>query len=65
MAEPAHFIRTIETTVAQLRDQHPSSAGRGWDFDGFRVWVDSNAPALLAELRRFYRASPEKKLRAA
>ena len=51
MPETKHsHIRTIAETVAQLRAATPTTVGAGWDFDGFRVWVDSNAPALLDAL---------------
>lgn len=48
------MILDVNTGVAALRADHPPVAGRGWDFDGFRVWVDSNAPALLGELDRYF-----------
>jgi HprK-related kinase B len=47
-------IASVRETVAALRAEHRAVAGRGWDFDGFRVWVDSNAPALLAELDAYF-----------
>ena len=51
MAEP---ITSIATAIAALRAEHPPTAGRGWDFDGFRVWLDTNEPALIAELDRYF-----------
>lgn len=45
---------TVAACVADLRDAHPCAHGRGWDFDGFRVWVDSNEPALLEQLADYF-----------
>ncbi|MFV8754946.1 HprK-related kinase B [Nannocystaceae bacterium ST9] len=50
----ATAISSIHAGVAALRAEHPMLAGRGWDFDGFRVWVESNAPALIAELDAYF-----------
>jgi HprK-related kinase B len=47
-------VTSIAATIAELRSEHPANAGRGWDFDGFAVWVDSNQPALIAELERYF-----------
>ncbi len=47
-------ISSIADAVAAQRDAHPAVAGRGWDFDGFRVWVESNEPHLLSELERYF-----------
>jgi HprK-related kinase B len=49
-----HDVRTIADTVSSLRAAYPSVAGIGWDFDGFRVWVDSNDPALLRALANYF-----------
>ncbi len=48
------MISSIRTGVAALRAEHPPVAGRGWDFDGFRVWVDSTTPALITELETYF-----------
>lgn len=53
MAEP-RAVETVAATIAALRAEHPSIGGIGWDFDGFRVWLDSNAPSLLAALDRYF-----------
>ncbi len=53
MAEPRR-VESVTATIAELRAEHPRSGGRGWDFDGFRVWIDSNEPSLLAELDRYF-----------
>nr|WP_255216707.1 HprK-related kinase B [Pseudenhygromyxa sp. WMMC2535] len=47
-------LSSVSEAVASLRREHPSCAGAGWDFDGFSVWVDSNEPALIAELERYF-----------
>ncbi len=47
-------VQSVSETIAALRREHPASGGRGWVFDGFRVWIDSNEPALLAELDRYF-----------
>ncbi|MFO7566195.1 MAG: HprK-related kinase B [Enhygromyxa sp.] len=55
MPEPRHRpVESVLSTIAALRAEHPKVGGRGWDFDGFRVWVESNEPALLAELERYF-----------
>lgn len=58
MVEPKHQVRhdvrTVADSVARLRAEHPVSVGTGWDFDGFRVWVDGNEPALHDELLRYF-----------
>jgi HprK-related kinase B len=48
------MIASIRAAVAALRAEHPPVLGRGWNFGGFRVWVDSNEPALIAELDRYF-----------
>jgi len=48
------MITSIQAGVAALRSEYPAVAGRGWDFDGFRVWVESNAPGLIAELEAYF-----------
>src|SRR5690606_31707628 len=53
MPEP-RAVESVATTVAALRAEHPSVDGRGWNFDGFRVWVDSNEPGLLDALDRYF-----------
>jgi HprK-related kinase B len=53
MAEPRP-VASVTATIAALRAEHPSTGGRGWDFDGFRVWVDSNDASLLAQLERYF-----------
>jgi HprK-related kinase B len=53
MAEPRP-VESVSATIAALRAEHPSSGGRGWDFDGFRVWIDSNTPSLLEQLDRYF-----------
>lgn len=45
---------SVAAAVAALRAEHPSVGGSGWDFDGFRVWVESNEPKLLAELDAYF-----------
>lgn len=45
---------TVHACVAALRAEHPCEHGRGWDFDGFRVWVETNAPALLDALTDYF-----------
>ena len=59
MSEPItskdHRIIKVEQSVAYLRGEYPTSGGIGWDFDGFRVWVESNEPALLAELADYFK----------
>ncbi|HVI03829.1 MAG TPA: HprK-related kinase B [Enhygromyxa sp.] len=50
----ARPVESVAATIAALRGEHPSTDGCGWDFDGFRVWVDSNAPRLLAQLQRYF-----------
>ena len=45
---------TVASLVAELRAAHPTPKGLGWDFDGFRVWVESDEPALLDELRTYF-----------
>jgi HprK-related kinase B len=47
-------ITSVAATIAELRSEQPAGCGLGWDFDGFRVWVDSNEPALIAELDRYF-----------
>jgi HprK-related kinase B len=47
-------ITSVRAGVAALRAEHPPLIGRGWNFDGFRVWVDSNEPALIAELDAYF-----------
>ena len=48
-------VESVTATIAAVRAEHPRAIGRGWDFDGFRVWVDSNEPALMAELDAYFR----------
>lgn len=48
------MITSIRAGVAALRAEHPPVLGLGWDFDGFRVWVDSNEPALIEELDAYF-----------
>lgn len=49
-----HDVRSVTDTVAQLRAEHPPTAGIGWDFDGFRVWLDSNEPKLVAAVAEYF-----------
>jgi HprK-related kinase B len=55
MAEPVkHNVRKISESVAALREAYPAVGGLGWNFDGFRVWVESNEPALLDALAEYF-----------
>lgn len=59
---------SVHECVARLRDAHPCVQGRGWDFDGFRVWVDSNDVGLLEQLGEYFadfRSLPETSREAA
>jgi HprK-related kinase B len=47
-------VESVTASIAALRAEHPCTGGIGWDFDGFRVWVDSNEPSLLAQLERYF-----------
>lgn len=53
MPEPRP-VETVKATIAALRAEHPSVESRGWDFDGFRIRIDSNEPRLLATLDRYF-----------
>ena len=53
-SEPDHRVVRVADSVAHLRREYPVTGGIGWDFDGFRVWVDSNEPALLTELASYF-----------
>ena len=53
MAESS-VLESVVASAARLRAEHPVVRGHGWDFDGFRVWVESNEPALLDELLRYF-----------
>ena len=44
----------IVNLIAELRSAHRVNVGHGWDFDGFRVWVESDEPALITELRDYF-----------
>ena len=46
---------SIVEIITKLRAEHPTPLGQGWDFDGFRVWVESDEPALIAELRDYFK----------
>jgi HprK-related kinase B len=47
-------VRSVAASIALLRAEHSPSGGIGWDFDGFRVWVDSNEPELLRVLAEYF-----------
>lgn len=49
-----HHVKSIFESVSDLRATHPPCGGRGWNFDGFRVWVESNEPALLEDLDAYF-----------
>lgn len=51
---PPRPVRSVAATVAELRREHPISGAAGWNFDGFRVWVESNEPALIRELEDYF-----------
>ncbi|PRQ05758.1 hypothetical protein ENSA5_00780 [Enhygromyxa salina] len=51
-------MKRITERVAQLRDAYPLTHGLGWDFDGFRVWLDTNEPALVRELDAYFTGFP-------
>lgn len=53
MADPRP-VTSVASTVDALRGEVPTPHGAGWDFDGFRVWVESNEPALIAELADYF-----------
>ncbi len=46
--------QTIAATAQALRHAHPITAGAGWDFGGFKVWVQSNDAALIEVLERYF-----------
>lgn len=50
-----HRVVKVADSVAYLRGEFPARGGIGWNFDGFRVWVDSNEPALLTALADYFR----------
>ena len=50
----AHDVRSVTATIERLRSEHEPAHGVGWDFDGFRVWLDSNEPALLRTLSKYF-----------
>ena len=47
-------VTSVAEVAATVRGDHPCHVGHGWDFDGFRVWVETNAPELLSELRSYF-----------
>ncbi len=49
-----HDVRSVAESIARLRAEHPPTAGVGWDFDGFRVWLDSNEPELIAAVSEYF-----------
>ncbi|PRQ07588.1 HprK-related kinase B [Enhygromyxa salina] len=49
-----HRVVKVVDSVALLRNEYPIRGGLGWDFDGFRVWVETNEPALLTALAQYF-----------
>jgi HprK-related kinase B len=56
-----HDVRSVAESIARLRTEYLSAAGGrapsvgvGWDFDGFRVWLDSNEPELLRAVTEYF-----------
>ncbi|KIG14037.1 HPr kinase [Enhygromyxa salina] len=49
-----HQVVKIADSVAYLREAYPATGGIGWDFDGFRVWVESNEASLLDTLAAYF-----------
>jgi HprK-related kinase B len=47
-------FRSVSDSIAQLRAEHASVTGVGWDFDGFRVWLDSNEPKLVHVVSEYF-----------
>jgi HprK-related kinase B len=47
-------VRSVPDTIARLRAEHRPSSGAGWDFDGFRVWLDSNEPVLVHTMVEYF-----------
>ena len=54
MADPRHDVRSVADSIARLRTEHPPTSGAGWDFDGFRVWLDSNEPKLMQAVSEYF-----------
>jgi HprK-related kinase B len=53
-----HDMRSVASSIARLRSEHYGAAGPsggvGWDFDGFRVWLDSNQPELVHRVAEYF-----------
>jgi HprK-related kinase B len=49
-----HDVRSVADTITRLRAEHEGTHGVGWDFDGFRVWFDSNEPKLLDQVSEYF-----------
>lgn len=55
MPEPImHDVRSVADSIAKLRADNPPKFGVGWDFDGFRVWLDSNEPKLIETVTEYF-----------
>lgn len=55
MVDPnMHDVRSVVASIARLREKHRPSGGVGWDFDGFRVWLDSNDPELVRRVAKYF-----------
>lgn len=50
----AHDVRSVASSVERLRAENPPSGGVGWDFDGFRVWLDSNEPTFVDTVAEYF-----------
>jgi HprK-related kinase B len=49
-----HNVRSVTSSIARLRGEHCPSGGVGWDFDGFRVWLDSNNPQFVRTVSEYF-----------
>jgi HprK-related kinase B len=50
-------IRSVPDSIARLRAEHlpaDQAVGAGWDFDGFRVWFDSNERELVRVVSEYF-----------
>ncbi|EDM73746.1 HPr kinase [Plesiocystis pacifica SIR-1] len=47
-------VQSIAATIAELRGEFARPHRAGWDFDGFKVVLDTNAPALITELQGYF-----------